>query len=79
MPPYKRESAASSAAALKLLNRRGPQPRSLCVLSVKAVLFPKMALSTVAAALDCTECPEGYSGNGGVGSNSGNQLLSMVS
>jgi len=41
MPAYRRDDAASSAAALKLLNVRGPQPRSLWVLSTNSVSAPK--------------------------------------
>ena len=76
MPAYKRDKAASLAAALKSGNVREPQPRSLWVLSVKDVLAPNIWLKTLAAALDWTEWPEGYSGNGGVVIKMGTQLLS---
>ena len=76
MPAYRRDKAASLAAALKLGKVRGPQPLSLWVLSVKDVFAPKIWLKTPAAALDWTEWPEGYSGNGGVVIKLGTQLLS---
>ena len=38
---------------------------------------PSTDVSTSAAAIDCVECPDGYSGNGGVGI-SGSQSGSMT-
>src|SRR5947209_3390424 len=67
--------AASSAAWMNEPNERGVRPRSSWVWSVKGI-WPNIFVSTSAAAEDCTEWPDVYSGNGGV-TRSGVQAGSM--
>src|SRR5438105_1105929 len=69
MPPYTRETATSSRACEKLRKEREGAPMSTCVESTNAVVSPSNPMSTSAAAPDNAECPEGYSGNGGVEKN----------
>ena len=59
--------ATSVRAAENDANGRGGCPMSTCEESVKAMVSPNSAISTSTAAPDCTECPDVYSGNGGVG------------
>ena len=68
---------ASSAAWLKLVNER-VTPSRVCDVVVNAVLSPKVAARMAAAAFENVECPETYSGCGGVLS-SGFQFGSAVS
>src|SRR6185436_11738502 len=70
-----REMPASSAAALNELKCRTLCPIEIAVLSSNGT-SPISAVSTVAAAADCVEWPDGYSGKGGVGM-SGSQVESM--
>src|SRR6185436_18669737 len=75
MPPYRREIAASLEAATNDWNRRTGCPIARLVLSSKAT-SPRSDVNTVAAADDCIECPDVYSGKGGVTMN-GSQAGSM--
>ena len=70
MPPYSRLIAASAAAASKDANDRTGSPYSTSEESTNATRAPNSCDSTAAAAFDTTLWPLGYSGNGGVCSNS---------
>src|SRR5689334_8158013 len=66
MPPYTREIATSSRAALNDLNGRGAKPMSTCVESTNGIVSPSTRDNTCDAAADSVEWPDGYSGKGGV-------------
>ena len=61
---------------MKELNCRTVGPSAIPVLSSNAWL-PRRLVSPVAAAAERAECPDGYSGNGGV-EMSGSQVESMT-
>src|SRR3954468_2905181 len=76
MPPNTRDMPASSAAARNDSKCRTLWPIVRAVLSTNGIGFIN-AVSAAAPAADTVECPEKYSGKGGVGI-AGSQARSIV-